>query len=457
MAATSLASRLLLSAALWTAGVLLVAGLALSSYYQDLVERGFDLRLHVYLKALVGDLASDTNLDTVQFTVGEPRFQLPLSGWYWQIGRRDKNSTETVTRPSPSLFDRNLPFLIDSDPEKDEAATRDAYVTGPDNETLRQVERVIQVGDARYVVAVAGEASEIGEETQDFNTDLTVTFFLLGLGLVATAAIQVAYGLRPLKLISQQIADIRAGRSDKLEGAVPTEIAPLARELNGLLESNREMVTRARTHAGNLAHALKTPLSVIVNEANASSDPMAAKVVEQADIMRHQIAHHLDRARVSAGIAVVGTVTETRPVIDALRRAMDKVHRARDVRIDVTSDNTNFRGERQDLEEMVGNLLDNACKWASSRVSVSVMADRKKTRAEPVRLRIIVDDDGPGLTAKQREAALRRGRRLDETKPGSGLGLAIAADLAVLYGGSLALGSAPLGGLRAELRLPAAI
>ena len=457
MAATSLASRLLLSAALWTAGVLLVAGLALSSYYQDLVERGFDLRLHVYLKALVGDLASDTNLDTVQFTVGEPRFQLPLSGWYWQIGRRDKNSTETVTRPSPSLFDRNLPFLIDSDPEKDEAATRDAYVTGPDNETLRQVERVIQVGDARYVVAVAGEASEIGEETQDFNTDLTITFFLLGLGLVATAAIQVAYGLRPLKLISQQIADIRAGRSDKLEGAVPTEIAPLARELNGLLESNREMVTRARTQAGNLAHALKTPLSVIVNEANASSDPMAAKVVEQADIMRHQIAHHLDRARVSAGIAVVGAVTETRPVIDALRRAMDKVHRARNVRIDVTSDDTNFRGERQDLEEMVGNLLDNACKWASGRVSVSVMADRKKTRAESVRLRIVVDDDGPGLTAKQREAALRRGRRLDETKPGSGLGLAIAADLAALYGGSLALGSAPLGGLRAELRLPAAI
>ncbi len=456
MAATSLASRLLLSAALWTAGVLLVAGLALSSYYQDLVERGFDLRLHVYLKALVGDLASDTDLDAVQFTVGEPRFQLPLSGWYWQIGRRDKNSTETVTRPSPSLFDRNLPFLIDSDPEKDETATRDAYVTGPDNETLRQVERVIQVGDARYVVAVAGEASEIGEETHDFNTDLTITFFLLGLGLVGTAAIQVAYGLRPLKLISQQIADIRAGRSDKLEGAVPTEIAPLARELNGLLESNREMVTRARTQAGNLAHALKTPLSVIVNEANASSDPMAAKVVEQADIMRHQIAHHLDRARVSAGIAVVGTVTETRPVIDALRRAMDKVHRARNVRIDVTSDNTNFRGERQDLEEMVGNLLDNACKWASGRVSVSVMADRKKTRAEPVRLRIIVDDDGPGLTAKQREAALRRGRRLDETKPGSGLGLAIAADLAALYGGSLALGSAPLGGLRAELRLPAA-
>jgi signal transduction histidine kinase len=173
--------------------------------------------------------------------------------------------------------------------------------------------------------------------------------------------------------------------------------------------------------------------------------------------MRHQIDHHLDRARVSAGIAVVGAVTETRPVIDALTRAMDKVHRTRNVRIDVSSDNTNFRGERQDLEEMVGNLLDNACKWATGRVSVAVMADRKKTRAEPVRLRIIVDDDGPGLSAKQREAALRRGRRLDETKPGSGLGLAIAADLAALYGGSLSLGSAPLGGLRAELRLPAAI
>lgn len=456
MAATSLASRLLLSAALWTAVVLTIAGLALSSYYQSLVERGFDQRLHVYLKALVGDLANNTDIDSIDFKVGEPRFELPLSGWYWQIGRRDAGN-ESVSRSSPSLFDRNLPFLIDSDPDKDEAATRDAYVTGPDSETLRQVERVIQIGEARYVVAVAAEASEISEETSAFNSDLAVTFFLLGLGLVATAGIQVAFGLRPLKAISQQIADIRAGRREKIEGAVPTEIAPLARELNGLIDSNREMVARARTQAGNLAHALKTPLSVIVNEANATSDPMGAKVIEQAAIMRHQIDHHLDRARVSAGIAMVGAVTEVRPAMEALVRAMKKVHQDRDLAIDLSCEETSFRGEKQDLEEMVGNLLDNACKWAASRVSVTVAAETPGRGGDPARVHVTVDDDGPGLTVQQREAALRRGRRLDESKPGSGLGLAIVADLAALYGGSFTLGASPSGGLRAELRLPAAL
>jgi signal transduction histidine kinase len=454
--ALSLASRLLLSAALWTAAVLIVAGFALSSYYQSLVERGFDQRLHVYLKALVGDLASDSNVEKNNFTVGEPRFELPLSGWYWQIGRMQNNATNVV-RTSPSLFDRNLPFLIDADPEKDVTATRDAYTTGPDEENLRQVERIIQVGDARYVVAVAGESSEIAGEVGAFRSDLIITFLLLGLGLVATAAVQVLFGLRPLSHISQQIAAIRAGKSERLEGAVPREIAPLARELNGLLDSNREVIARARTHAGNLAHALKTPLSVIVNEANASTDPMAEKVIEQADIMRHQIDHHLDRARVSAGIAVVGAVTEAKPVVEALTRAMEKVHRVRNIRIDISAEETNFRGERQDLEEMIGNRLDNACKWATSRVLVSLMADHNKTGVEPSVLHVVVDDDGPGLSPRQREAALRRGRRLDETKPGSGLGLAIVCDLAMLYGGSLSLGSAPSGGLRAELRLPEAI
>src|SRR5262245_24924871 len=165
--ARSLASRLLLSAALWTATVLTVAGFALSSYYQNLVERGFDQRLHVYLKALVGDLASDADINKTDFTVGEPRFELPLSGWYWQIGKMENNTT-SVLRTSPSLFDRNLPFLIDSDPEKDVTATRDTYTTGPDEENLRQVERIIQVGDARYVVAVAGESSEISTEVGAF-------------------------------------------------------------------------------------------------------------------------------------------------------------------------------------------------------------------------------------------------------------------------------------------------
>jgi signal transduction histidine kinase len=214
-------------------------------------------------------------------------------------------------------------------------------------------------------------------------------------------------------------------------------------------------VERARMHVGNLAHALKTPLSVMVNEARArGGDPLAIKIGEQADIMRDQIARHLERARLAARQAVVGTVTDVRAVVFALARTMEKIHHDRGVVIDIDAPTPGrFQGEQQDLEEMVGNLVDNACKWAQSRVSVEVVTEMA---APKPMVRIVVDDDGPGLTAAQREQVARRGRRLDETKPGSGLGLSIVVELAGLYGGSLTLGSAPIGGLRAELLLPAA-
>ncbi|MFC5067819.1 ATP-binding protein [Flaviflagellibacter deserti] len=448
----SLASRLLLAATLCSMAILLIAGFTLSSTYRDLVERGFDARLGVYLRALVGDLSRDGEFEKLVFTVGEPRFEIPLSGWYWQISKRLQDR-EPEIRSSSSLFDRDLPFLIDSDPEKDMSATREAYTQGPDDEALRQVERVVQIGDARYVVAVAGPTGEIDAETHAFDTALTTTFILLGISLVSTAALQVGFGLRPLTRISRAIADIRAGRAERLEGNVPREIAPLARELNGLLDSNREIVARARTQAGNLAHALKTPLSVIVNEAHASPGSMADKVVQQVDIMRQQIDHHLDRARISAGVAVVGAATEVGPVVEGIARVIEKVQADRKIAIEVTSEPVSFRGDQQDLEEMVGNLLDNAGKWASRRISVRIQSDRRSAQDHWVR--ITVDDDGPGLTPEQRESALKRGKRLDETKPGSGLGLSIVADLVRIYGGLLTLGSAPLGGLRAELRLPA--
>ena len=184
--------------------------------------------------------------------------------------------------------------------------------------------------------------------------------------LVLTTIFQVRFGLAPLKRISDSIADIRSGRAERLEGEFPVEIAPLARETNALIDANREIVERARTHVGNLAHAIKTPLSVIVNEASArSGDAFAAKVLEQTHVMRDQVAHHLERARIAARLTIIGTVTEVAPVIEALRRTMEKIHRDRGIMIDVEADaSAKFRGERQDIEEMVGNLVDNACKWA---------------------------------------------------------------------------------------------
>jgi signal transduction histidine kinase len=209
---------------------------------------------------------------------------------------------------------------------------------------------------------------------------------------------------------------------------------------------------------GNLAHALKTPLSVVVNEAAArGDDPLALKVREQAGIMRDQVSRHLERARIAARATVVGSVTDVRPVVTGLARTMEKIYHPRGIAIDAEApDNVRFRGERQDLEEMLGNLVDNACKWAQARVSVEVTPERAEGAPPKANLRIVVDDDGPGLTPAEREQVARRGQRLDETKPGSGLGLSIVLELAALYGGGLTLSNAPIGGLRAELVLPAA-
>jgi len=320
------------------------------------------------------------------------------------------------------------------------------------------VERPVDLGaDGKFLVAVAGDASEIFDETRSFDYYLGGTFAALGIVLLLTTIFQVRFGLAPLKRISEAIADIRSGRTERLEGNFPVEIAPLARETNALIDANRGIVERARTHVGNLAHAIKTPLSVIVNEASAHGpDPFGSKVLEQAEVMRNQVAHHLERARIAARVTIVATVTEVAPAIEALRRTMEKIHRERGIVIEVKADShARFRGERQDLEEMAGNLVDNACKWAASRVFIEVLMERPTEPGAGPMLRIIVDDDGKGLSAAERAQVSRRGQRLDESKPGSGLGLSIVTDLAALYGGSLSLGTAPIGGLRAELVLPA--
>jgi signal transduction histidine kinase len=455
MRANSLALRLFLWAAGWTIAIVLTTGIVLSSLYRDAVERAFDGRLQVYLRTLVADLANpETPDDKLYDAVTEPLFDLPLSGWYWQVTRLD--SAKPEVRASRSLWDGGLPKLPKSETSP-ALSVRAGYVNGPEDQKVRLVERNIDLGDeGTFVVAVAGDAAEIEDDVRSFNRALIVTFIALALVLLLTTMLQVRFGLAPLKRISLQLAAIRSGQAERLDGRFPVEIAPLAREANALLDANREIVERARTHVGNLAHALKTPLSVIMNEASArAEDPLSQKVREQTDIMRDQIARHLERARMAARLTVVGTVTDVAPVVQSIARSMEKINRAKDLRLRVDApDDAQFHGERQDLEEMVGNLVDNACKWAQSRVAIEVLKER--TEDERRMIRIIVDDDGPGLTPAEREQVARRGRRLDETKPGSGLGLSIVVELAALYGGSFTLGTAPLGGLRAELVLPAA-
>jgi signal transduction histidine kinase len=461
----SLATRLFLSATVWVVAILLITGIVLSSVYKRSVERAFDRRLNFYLRTLIAEAAQpddpsdkndkDKSADRSVQSLGEPLFELPLSGWYWRMERTDGDKPEV--RASRSLWDATLPKLEDMGIELDQSGVRLAYVKGPDDQYLRMVERPVDLGtEGKYLASVAGDATEIDDETWAFNTYLAATFAALSVGLLLTTIFQVRFGLAPLKRISKSLAAIRSGDAERLEGEFPAEIAPLARETNALLDANRAIVERSRTHVGNLAHAIKTPLSVIVNEAAANrSDPFAAKVLEQADIMRNQVAHHLERARIAARAQTIGTVTEVKPVIEALGRTMEKIHRGRDILIDVeAAPNAKFRGERQDLEEMTGNLVDNACKWAAQRVFIEVLLEMTPGGTLDPTLRIIVDDDGPGLSPAERSQVAVRGQRLDETKPGSGLGLSIVTDLAALYGGSLKLGASPIGGLRAELVLP---
>ena len=378
MRGSSLATRLFLSATAWVVVILVITGIVLSSVYRDATERAFDRRLNLYLRTLIAEVATPDEPPDHQFqSLGEPLFELPLSGWYWQITRTDSEKPET--RASRSLWDKKLPKLEEHGADLTAAGIRLGYVDGPEGQSLRMVERPVDLGaDGKFLVSVAGDASEIFDETRSFDYYLGGTFAALSIVLLLTTIFQVRFGLAPLKRISESIADIRSGRAERLEGEFPVEIAPLARETNALIDANREIVERARTHVGNLAHAIKTPLSVIVNEASAhGADPFASKVLEQADVMRDQVAHHLERARIAARLTIIGTVTEVAPAIEALRRTMEKIHRDRGIAIEVKADaQAQFRGERQDLEEMAGNLVDNACKWAASQVFIEVLVER---------------------------------------------------------------------------------
>jgi len=453
MRANSLAVRLFVSATAWAVIILVTTGVVLSSLYRQTVERAFDRRLGVYLRTIVADIAAPEEPGgKFPQSLGEPLFELPLSGWYWQVTRLDPGKHDV--RSSRSLWDGGLPHLEDRGVPANPDGSREGYVPGPEDQRLRLVERNIDLGDeGHYLVAVAGDAAEITEETRGFDQALVITFSILAMVLLITTMFQVRFGLAPLKRITGSLAAIRAGTAERLAEDFPDEIAPLARETNALIEANKEIVERARTHVGNLAHALKTPISVMVNEAaTRGGDSFAEKVREQANIMRDQVARHLERARLAARLTVVSSITDVAPVVTALARTMEKIHHDRGIAIEVDADaDARFRGERPDLEEMIGNLVDNACKWATSRVAVEVLREKSGQV-----LRIAVDDDGRGLSRSEREQVSHRGQRLDESKPGSGLGLSIVVELAHLYGGKLELGAAPIGGLRAELTLPAA-
>ena len=453
----SLSLRLILSSMAVSIVLLAAAGILLASLFNAALERNFDARLRAVLDGLLANVEiGQDGAPTLSQQLADTRFSLPLSGWYWQVEPPPGSKLDDLA--SESLLEQRLR------PEADLLAARDAdgiasfYMRDLQDTKLRAIEQAFKLPNSseNFSFLVAGNFGELRQEVQAFRHTLFTILALLGAGLLAAIFIQVKFGLRPLRRMEESLTAIREGKSERLDGEFPSELQPVADELNLLIQSNSEIIERARTQVGNLAHALKTPLSVLTNEAGARKGPLAAKVAEQAHVMRDQVSLYLDRARRAARAQGLGAVTEVRPVLEALGRTLQRIHHDKGLRIDVHCDaGLKFRGEKQDLEEMAGNLLDNACKWATRKISVSAEPLRENAGDGRHWLILTVDDDGPGLRPEKRAEALKRGRRLDESKPGSGLGLSIVTETASMYNGTVQLADANSGGLRVQLRLPA--
>ncbi len=322
---------------------------------------------------------------------------------------------------------------------------------GPDGAPLRVAATQKRLSGRDLVFMSAVDRTAVDADVRQFSTVAWTALALLGLGLVIAVFLQVQIGLRPLFALRNEIADVRKGKASRIAGDYPLEIAPLAQQVNRLLDHNQDVVERQRTHVGNLAHALKTPLSVMLAEAEGRGDQLAEVVRRQSEAMRGQVEHHLRRARAAARAQGLGERTPVAEVLDEMAVMLERVFQSKGVEIDWRApDDLHFLGERQDLQEILGNLIENACKWCDRRVRVSAGGTGLGWMVA------VIEDDGPGVPADRLETMLKRGERMDESAPGSGLGLAIVDDLARAYGGRLVLGASDLGGLKATLDLPAA-
>jgi signal transduction histidine kinase len=449
--------RLIATAAVWSVLCLVVGGFVLSGIFRGAVQENMDDQLTFDLDGLVAAAEVDAPEHvTLQGRFADPRFERVFSGWYWQIEPDMAQTVDTQPETSRSLWDQTL---VPENLATGENSTQWGYATGPDRQRLRVLIRRIQLprsaegiespGAFRFLVA--GDLSEMEADVARFNRTLFWWFAAFSVGLLGAIALQVRVGLMPLRRVSEALARIREGRARRLEGKFPAEIAPLAGELNSLIAHSAEVVGRARAHVANLAHFLKTPLTVLANEAAASPSPLADTVTRQVTAMRRQVDHYLARARAAGALDVLGSRTDVAPVLADLARVLKRMHPDKELSIAVeVSPGLAFRGEREDLEEMAGNLVDNACKWAHARIAVHAGT------LDGGRFFLRVEDDGPGLAPEERSRAMERGERLDESVPGTGLGLAIVRDIAKLYGGTIALGESSLGGLEARLELPRA-
>jgi len=437
---------MLLIASAWIVVLLLGGGLALDRSLTTLVTRNFDDQLGYMLTAMVA--SAEIGPDGEVFfnrPLGDQRFLEPGSGLYWQISGRGHEDF-----PSRSLWDRSLAVRLDHFDSTPHIYDSNQFP----GESLRVIERsiILPGSETKWWFSVAAARDELDAQLARIRAILFYSFAILGLGLFVMAALQTYYGLSPLRRVRRAIGAMRQGRENRVTEPLPLEVQPMVEELNGLLEHVERQAEEARTHAGNLAHALKTPLTVLMNAATARAPDLADTAIREAAVMRRQVDHHLARAR-AVGRRAVG---HSRAVVwdsaDAVVRSVTRLYDG--VRLDLDGDRTAAVAiERQDLDEILGNLIENAAKYGGGSVFVTVCADS----SDPQFCEVWVEDDGAGIPETERARIFDRGARLDTGKPGTGLGLAIVRDVAEIYGGAVELGeSEDLGGLLVRLKLPRA-
>ncbi len=439
----SLSRRMILIAAVWIIVLLSGGGFALDRVLSSAVTRNFDDQLEYVLRSLLNSSEIGPEGEVI-FTreAADQRFVEPGSGLYWQVSGKGREDF-----PSRSLWDRRLAHGGGHDDRNVHVYDSTQFV----DEKLRVVERDVMLpgSPVHWRFQVAQSRDGLDAQITVLRRTLVRSFALLAVGLIVLAALQTFYGLWPLRRVREEIARMRAGQSTRVSSAMPVEVAPMVEELNALIEHNERQAEEARRHAGNLAHALKTPLTVIMNAATAQSEDLADTVIREARTMRRQVDHHLARARAVGRRGSAHSRADVWPSLESVERAVGRLYRH--VRLDVTGPRgLQVHVERQDLDEMLGNLIENAAKYGGGSVFVTV-------GAQAGFVEFLIEDDGVGIPEEQRVRIFDRGVRLDTGKPGTGLGLAIVRDVAEIYEGTVSLEeSEDLGGLLVRLRLPAA-
>ena len=442
----SLARRMMLISAGWISVLLLSGGFALDRTLTNLVERNFDEQLEYVQTALIASSEIGPDGEVLLYRpLGDQRFLEPNSGVYWQISGEGHEDW-----PSRSLWDRTLEIRAETPGVEPVFYDSNQF---PD-EPLRMVERsvILPDSDTRWTFAVASAREELDAQIARIRSILVWSFLVLAIGLLILAALQSYFGLRPLRRVREAIQRIRTTANNRVTDPLPLEVQPLVQELNALLSHSERQAEEARTHAGNLAHALKTPLTVVNNAATARAPDLADTVIREARTMRRHVDHHLARARAVGRRATGHAQTPVADSARAVQRAVERLYPHVRFDIDGNCDAT-VAIERQDLDEILGNLIENAAKYGGGSVFVTLDAEKGEEAHDPCV--IWVEDDGVGIPHAERERIFDRGARLDTGKPGTGLGLAIVRDVAEIYGGTVTLGeSEDLGGLLVRLVLP---